>query len=118
MVLVLVAGLASILTGLLAFDGLIHRLYSHHHDEWIASGRPGGLFRVPKEVVDLPFREGFSSSAANSRLIWRWVFVTPEWMKQETGATRLVWTMRVALIVGSAAMFAWMGFGIVRVLGT
>ena len=117
MVLVLLAGLASIFTGLVAFDGLVHRLYHNHRDEWIASGRPGGLFRVPQEIVEQPFGEGFSSNCANGRLLGLWRSVTPEWMKQDPEAMRLHRRMRIALRIAPVAIIFWVVFWSMKLFG-
>lgn len=118
MMIILFIGFASIFISLAAFGGLIQRLHRNHHAEWLACGRPAGIFRTPQEVWDLPAGQQFASSIANSHLSWTWMFVTPEWMKQEPDAYRLVRRMRIATVASIMGMGAWLVVGLIQVMGT
>ena len=107
MVLVFLTGFISIGVGLVTSDGLMSRLYRDHHDQWEACGRPAGMFRTPQEVVDAPFKAGWASSLATSRVLWRWLFHTPEWARAEPQALRSLRRMRIATLVAHVAVVAW-----------
>ena len=117
MAVVFVAGFVSIFVVLAAFDGLVHSLHKNHRDQWVESGCPGGIFRTPQEVIDMPARKGFASSAANSKLMSLWMFVTPAWIKAEPEARRALRRMRIANAIAYAAWPAWVVLMFIRAVG-
>jgi hypothetical protein len=116
MIIIFFIGFASIFIALATFDGLIHRLHRNHHNEWLACGRPSGIFRTPQEVSDLPAGQQFASSIANSRLSWKWMFFTPEWMNQELDALCLLRRMRIATMISIAGLGIWFIGGLTQLI--
>ncbi len=114
--IIFLVSFACIFISLVAFDGLIYRLHRNHRDQWLACGQPMGIFRTPQEVQDLPAGKQFASSIANSSVSWQWMFVTPEWMKQEADAYRLVRRMRIATVTSVFGMVIWLVIGLTHLL--
>jgi hypothetical protein len=89
------------------FDGLVRREYFHHRRDWEADGKPHGVFWVPRELI---FAGGllvwFASSIAKDRRWFAWLFSTPEWMKRDRKAHRLVLCLRTLVLGWYLALIA------------
>jgi hypothetical protein len=94
---VLLAGCVALFT----VDRLVRLQYAFHRQAWEADGKPNGmLFRPPES-------EGMSSSWALQRCLFVWSFKSPEWMRQDQKALRLVLLMRVSLLIFNGGVVAY-----------
>jgi len=82
------------------FDQLVRLEYHSYRMNWEADGKPYGFFFVPAECKA---RGGlivsFRSSFASHRCAFGWLFSTPQWVKDDAKAKRLLLWMRVTVIV-------------------
>ena len=81
---------------LIIFDKLVLLEYFEYKSNWEQDGKPHGFFWVPPEARfagGLLVRLG--SSAALQRKSFAWLFSTPEWMRRDQRALRLVRWFRV-----------------------
>jgi len=107
-----------LLAGLVIFDRIVRAEYFDHRTAWYSDGQPHGIFWVPPECT---FAGGwlvrFSSSMANRRLMRVWLFSTPDWMKRDRYALRLLYWWR-ALIGGWVAAFVFFFLVLIWLYGT
>ena len=95
---VLLAGFVALFT----VDRLVRLQYASHRQAWEADGKPNGmLFRPPES-------EGMRSSWALQRCMFVWSFKTPEWIRQDRRALRLVFLMRVSLLIFDGGVVAYL----------
>ena len=95
---VLLVGFVSLFT----VDLLVRVQYASHRQVWEADGKPNGmLFRPPES-------EGMSSSWALQRCMFVWLFKTPEWMRQDPKALRLVFWMRISALIFNGGVLAYL----------
>ena len=69
--------------------------HNDFYDQWVRDGKPHGLpFYYPQGELQSGFRSGFQSNP------WRkgnrWLFKTPEWMKDHEGILRMVKYFRIS----------------------
>jgi hypothetical protein len=76
------------------FDRLIRRQHDEHVDEWIADGRPIGMFWRPDGA-----RFSFRSRWAMDKCTWAWLFRSPGWASRDQEALRLLRRYRVLVAV-------------------
>ena len=85
-----------LIAAFIIFDKLVLLEYVEHRSTWHEDGKPHGFFWVPPEAR---FAGGllarFGSSAALQRKSFAWLFSTPEWMRRDKRALRLVRWFRV-----------------------
>jgi len=90
-----------------AFDKLVRLEYSSYRRAWEADGKPHGFFWVPTESKSMAgFMVSFGSSMAFQRRAFSWLFVTPEWMKTDKRALRLVFWLRVLVLAWNLGIVA------------
>jgi len=88
-----------LIAGFIVFDKLVWLEYLSYRSNWEADGKPHGFFWVPPESR---FAGGwlvrFGSSAAQRRKSFAWLFSTPEWMREDERALRLVFWLRILVL--------------------
>jgi hypothetical protein len=91
----------------IVFDLLVSLEYSSHRKSWEADGKPRGYFWSPSEIGYF----NFSSGIATQRCSLVWLFSTPEWMRQDVKAKRLIFLMRILVVVWNIGI---LGSAIIR----
>jgi hypothetical protein len=87
------------------FDRLVRLEYSSYRKHWEADGRPHGFFWVPAESKSAGgWLVGFGSSAAFHRCTFSWLFSTPDWMRTNNAARRLIFWLRVLVVTWNIAL--------------
>jgi hypothetical protein len=83
-------------------DRLVRREYHVHRQSWEDRGRPVGPFFAPEEARAFTSRFAFHFSTL------RWLLSTPQWIRDDADAARLLrrlrWTM-IALHTGAFLLF-------------
>jgi hypothetical protein len=93
----------SLITVLIAafvvFDKLVRLEYFSHRSNWLKDGKPHGFFWVPPEsLMAGGWLVRFGSSVASQRKLIVWLFSTPDWMRRDERALRLVFWLRILVI--------------------
>lgn len=62
--------------------------YTHHHKLWLRDGKPHGIGWYPEEtsagnIFGIPIWVYFGSQIAHAIAVIRYLFSTPEWVKDE-----------------------------------
>jgi hypothetical protein len=70
------------------FDRLVRLEHQFHRREWEKDGKPIGFFWVPSES------SVWSGAFARNRCSGAWSFRTPEWMRKDERALRLLFWYR------------------------
>ena len=100
-------GLIIVLFGsFLTFDQLVGLEYNSHRAQWEKDGKPRGFFWFPREYwrsQNVGWFNNWKSQYASNWTMQRnhfiWLFSTPEWMKQDEGAQKLVKRFRVLVLI-------------------
>jgi hypothetical protein len=97
--LVFLALFPVLIAAFIVFDKLIWLEYFSYRADWEKDGKPHGFFWVPRESR---FAGGwlvrFGSSSAHWRNSFAWLFSTPEWMRGDDRALRLVRWLRILVL--------------------
>ena len=89
----------ALLAALVVFDRLVRIEYTEHRLSWEADGKPYGFFWVPAESkMAGGWLVSFGGGFARNRCIFGWLFSTPEWMRRDERALRLVSWLRVLVL--------------------
>ena len=91
----------------IAFDRLVRLEHASHRSAWESDGRPRGFFWSPAEAAAL------RSHFARQRLSFTWLFSTPDWMRPDPSALRLVRRLRGLVLAWNlailgAAVIVWL----------
>jgi hypothetical protein len=81
----------------------------------VAAGKPIGFFFVPQEttvIAGLFVNSG--STLARRRISFGWFFRTPEWIRQDHIAKRLLLSLRALVIGWYVALVAVFAYAFVR----
>jgi hypothetical protein len=79
-----------LLVGFVTFDSLVKIQHAEHVDAWLADGSPWGFFwRPPGSAFAGTFSRGWVSM--------KWILVTPEWVRDDQRAKKLLRRMRVCI---------------------
>jgi len=81
-----------------SFDKLVKIEYRKYINQWNIDGKPRGFFWRPPES------SLFSSSIAMQILTFRWLFRTPEWMRNDTEAVYWLKKLRLSALVFNAGI--------------
>jgi hypothetical protein len=93
-----------VIAAFIVFDQLVRLEYSSYRKNWEADGQPHGFFWVPAEAKSAGgWLVGFGSSFAMQRCTFGWLFSTPEWMRRDEKALRLVFWLRILFRVTKVA---------------
>ncbi len=88
------------------FDQLVRLEYHSYRTNWEADGKPHGFFFVPSEIKTMGgLSVSFKSSFAFHRCVFGWLFSTPEWAKGDAKARRLLFWMRVTVLIWNVGIF-------------
>lgn len=83
-------------------DRLIRLEYASHREDWERDGRPWGPYWRPPGIGTLEqqwrFRHVGHMLASQERL-YGWLFKTPDWIRQDREALRLIFKLRVLMLV-------------------
>ena len=86
--------LPTLIFSFVAFDILIRKLYQDHREEWEKHGRPCGMMWHAKETE----RAIFKSDTSMKKLQFVWLFITPDWIKNDFNATHWIRWFRFAVL--------------------
>jgi hypothetical protein len=92
-ILALVAYISILTHAVWSATEIVRWEYEHHRDEWQRDGYPAGLFWRAKECTV------WSSNVAIWRLLFVWVFKTPEWASGSPECLRWFHRLRLAALV-------------------
>ena len=73
-----------------ALQALVDYQFEHHHDEWVACGRPAGGAMTRRE------QSFWFSGFTNSRVLREWLFQSPPWASTNAVPLRLLRRLRLA----------------------
>jgi hypothetical protein len=91
MIFILVfVSIISILAYFITFELLVRREYKQHRSHWEKDGRPRGIFWSPLDT------RLWVGTGARNRLYYRWLFRSPEWMRNDPQAFNLLILYRVS----------------------
>ena len=108
LVLAWVSFMLVVLVTCLTFDKLVRLQYASHRTKWEEDGRPRGFFFRPPETRALGgLFVTRSSSWAFQKCSVLWVLSTPEWMRQDPRALRLVVRLRILMLASTAGVGVW-----------
>lgn len=95
-----------LLASFFLFDQIVKQEYYHHRKEWLADGQPHGYFWVPHELT---FARGWlirlGSSVALRRLSRNLLFATPDWVRHDRKAHKLLFAWRTLILGWLLAFF-------------
>jgi len=105
--IIIVIGLVSILLGsFLTFDQLIRLEYNSYRSQWENDGTPRGIFWLPCEYWRSQNIGWFSTWKSQYKSDWamqkthlRWLFSTPQWIKDDEQAKKLLKRERVLVLI-------------------
>jgi hypothetical protein len=80
------------------FDELVQLEYYSYRRDWENDGRPRGVFWFPLDNWKSKNFNWFSSSLASQRLSRILLFSTPEWIKKDDEAMKLVKRFRILIL--------------------
>ena len=104
-----VAFMLTVLATCWTFDKLVRHQYASHRTKWEEDGKPCGFFFRPPETRVLGgLLVTRSSSWAFQKCSILWVLSTPEWMREDQRALRLVYWLRVLTLTSTAGVGAWL----------
>lgn len=107
MITVLVIGFsASVLLGaFLIFDRLVRLEYESYRRHWLADGQPHGFFWVPPVVKRLGgWTVSLRSDFASKRCSYVWLFSTPDWVRKDEKAKRLLKWLRILVVLWNTSI--------------
>jgi len=81
---------APLLCSFVAFDQILRKECREHPAEWEHDGKPIGFFWVPAGGSIL------RGSSWRSQLMFRWLFLRPEWAKPHADLAKYFWIYRLA----------------------
>ena len=88
-----------VIAAFIVFDKLVRLQYSSYRRNWESDGKPRGIFWVPAEAKPgSGWLSDFGSTFALNRCMFGWLFFTPEWMRRDERALRLVFWLRVLVV--------------------
>ena len=103
--LILVLLFPILIAAFVVFDQLVRLEYSAYRHSWEADGKPHGFFWVPVEAKNVDgWLMNLGSGYARRRCSFRWLFSTPEWMRRDEKALRLVFWLRVLVLTWNVGM--------------
>lgn len=90
------------------FDRIVKFEYENYKKRWIADGKPIGFFWVPEEARSEFLRlPKITGSFARSRCCFRWNFITPEWVKGDRQAAKILRLYRISCALIYLVPLAW-----------
>jgi hypothetical protein len=90
-----------LITSFVSFSSLVKLEFTDHNSEWIADGGPQGFFwKPPYAGLWRTWRSGYASNV----LLWKWLFVTPTWVRSDQRARRLLTRFRVCVAAWNVGM--------------
>src|SRR5262245_36995433 len=96
-------GLISVLVdSFLTFDQLVKLEYNSYMTQWESDGKPHGFFWFPSEYWKSQgmgwfskWKSQYKSNWAMQRSHLTWLFSTPQWIKEDDAARKLIKRLRV-----------------------
>jgi hypothetical protein len=86
------------------FDRLLRAEYELHRPEWERDGRPAGFFWRAPEC------DFMTSAFARTRLLFSWLFTTPDWISDSPKLAALLRRQRLAVLIWNVGMLALLAF--------
>ena len=90
----------------LLYDALLKYEYKFCRDAWEADGSLPGVFWTVPDAADMT-----TARMRSSRLMWRWVFSTPEWIAGVKPLERKLRWFRFLWLIGTLWSILWVSFG-------
>ncbi|SRR6266487_164427 len=85
-----------LLASFIMFDRLVYLEYEFYRKNWEADGKPHGIFWVPQELTSFGGRiVKFRSTIASKKCAFVWLFATPNWVRENSDARRLLRWLRL-----------------------
>jgi hypothetical protein len=88
-----IALFAVLISAFYFLDVLVRHEYQFHRDAWEQDGRPTGYLFCPLEATLVRSRLAFG------RLSMAWLFWTPQWVRDDSAARRLLSRLRWCVLV-------------------
>ena len=100
-------GLISVLFGsFIAFDQLIRYEYNSYRTQWENDGTPKGIFWSPREYWRSQNTNWFRNLKSQYKSGWAfqkvcliWLFSTPQWIKNDNKAKKLLKRLRILVLI-------------------
>jgi len=116
-------GLIGVLfSAFLTFDRLVRLEYNSYRAQWERDGAPRGFFWFPREYwrsqnIDLfsKWKSQYKSNWAMQRSHLTWLFSTPQWIKGDDIAGKLVKRLRVLVLIWNGSFV--LGFILIISIG-
>jgi hypothetical protein len=90
----------------LVMTGLVRREYEEHPEIWKEDGQPRPMFWFPRETVFGGWYPTYRSGRAYYGVTLRWTFITPEWIRRDQEARKLLLAHRALLVVAIISVLA------------
>jgi hypothetical protein len=93
------------LAAFIMFDRLVWLEYHSYRRNWEADGQPHGFFWVPPEVKRLGgWALSLRSDFASKRCSYVWLLSTPDWVREDQSAKRLLFGMRLLVVLWNVSI--------------
>jgi hypothetical protein len=107
-------GLISVLLGsFFTFDQLIRLEYNSYRTQWENDGKPHGFFWFPREYWNSQNLSLFSKWKSQYKSVWAapkanliWLFLTPQWIKNDERAKKLLHVYEFLFSSGTVVSFS------------
>ena len=97
------------LLGFVNFDRLLKIEYEIYREQWVADGKPFGIFWRPSESTI------FLSLIAMWRLSLYWLFKTPEWIRNDVKAQKHLRKVRIFTLIWNVGIIVWFAITIITI---
>jgi hypothetical protein len=122
--IIIVIGLVSVLLGsFLTFDQLIRLEHNSYESQWENDGKPRGFFWFPREYWKNKSTGWFSTWKSQYKSDWAmqranliWLFSTPQWIKDNEQAKKLLKRVRVLVLIWNCTFL--LAFISIMIIGT
>ncbi len=89
-----------LIVAFIMFDRVIRYEYENHKNNWEKDGKSFGFFWIPLENRKrFIFFPSFKSSWARNRLAFYWLFITPDWVKENKKIYKDLKILRFCVLV-------------------
>ena len=85
---------------------LVRREYLEHRVLWEEDGKPRPMFWTPPETVLGGWYVTYASGRAFRMLLWRWLFATPGWLRQDDSYRSLLLLHRILVPMAALCVIA------------
>ena len=94
--MLIVLGPLLVVAAFVMFDFIVRTEYSHYRAQWLVDGSPHGFFWMPDEAKGaLHAFPAIRSTWAFSVCSGRWLFSTPDWVRENSAARNALLAYRL-----------------------